>query len=74
MINDADGLVGKINRETNCFATKRGNAVVVYEVAVSTRKAEEIQSNPIDWIDPAEYGYQFSRMEGDRKAVYLPLS
>lgn len=71
---DADGFIGKINRETNFHATKHGNAVIVYEVTVSTRKAEEIQSNPINWIDSAEYGYQFNRMEEGGKAIFFPSS
>ena len=71
---NTDGFIRKINRETDFFAIQCGSAVIVCEVVVSTRKAEEIQSNPIDWIDPVKYGYQFSRMEEGGKAIFFPLS
>ncbi len=71
---DADGFIRKINRNTDFFATRHGSAVIVYEVTVPARKAGEPQSNPIECIDPENYGYQFSRIEKDGDVIFFPLS
>lgn len=71
---DADGFIGRINRETDFFAAKLGNAVVVREIAVSDIRTGKIQSSSVNCIDPAEYGHQFSRIEEGGKVIFFPLS